>query len=137
MMTVITYVRLHEGAEPEWDRIMRERLTEARGRDGWISGQLLMPLDAMNRRVIVGTWTSRAAWEAWHQDPAFTVAAARLDELQAEASGPQWHEVTLRVRSPRALRVVKRLTERAIAAAPPWVAHRLGRTTSEDAYERR
>ena len=44
MMTVITHVTLHEGAEPEWDGAMEERLAGARARDGWVRGELLMPL---------------------------------------------------------------------------------------------
>jgi heme-degrading monooxygenase HmoA len=107
MMTVITYVTLNEGAEPEWDRVMAERLTEACAREGWVRGELLMPLEPMNKRVIVGTWRSRADWEAWHQDPAFTETAALLDALQAEVSGPQWHEVVVDVTSSAPLRILK------------------------------
>jgi heme-degrading monooxygenase HmoA len=107
MMTVITHVTLHEGAEPEWDGAMEERLAGARARDGWVRGELLMPLEAMNKRVIVGTWRSRADWEAWHQDPAFTATAARLDALQAQMSDPQWHEVIADVTSHRPLRSIQ------------------------------
>ncbi|MBV8718313.1 MAG: antibiotic biosynthesis monooxygenase, partial [Chloroflexi bacterium] len=56
MMTIVTHVTLKQGAEPEWDAAMRERLAAATGRPGWIGGQLLMPMDKLNRRVIIGTW---------------------------------------------------------------------------------
>jgi hypothetical protein len=49
MMTVVTHVTLHEGAEPEWDDAMRQRLDAATGRRGWIGGQLI-PLDGLNER---------------------------------------------------------------------------------------
>ncbi len=62
MMTIVTHVTLKEGAEPEWDAAMRERLESARARPGWVGSQLLMPLDALNKRVIVGTWETRAEW---------------------------------------------------------------------------
>ncbi len=110
MMTVMTYLTLNQGDEPEWDRVMAVRLASASNRDGWIRGQILMPLDAMNKRVIVGSWRSRADWEAWHQDPAFTETSARLEALEAESSGPEWHEVVEDVKSRRLQRVFKAAT---------------------------
>lgn len=93
MMTVITRVVLKEGAEPEWDSTMRERMGIAKGQAGWIAGQLLIPLDTLNERVVIGTWTTRAEWEAWHQDPAFQETRERLDGLQQSAGEMSWHEV--------------------------------------------
>ena len=93
MMTIVTRVKLKEGTEPEWDAAMSARLSAARHRPGWVSAQLLMPLDALNRRVIVGTWETRAAWEAWHTDPAFAETRQRLEGLEAEPSEHWWHEV--------------------------------------------
>jgi heme-degrading monooxygenase HmoA len=98
MMTIVTHVTLKTGTEPEWDAAMRERLTAARGQAGWISGQLLIPLDGLNRRVIVGTWQTRAHWEAWHTDPAFTETRRRLQGLEAEPHREAWHEVIEDVR---------------------------------------
>lgn len=112
MMTVITNVSLSEGTEPEWDQVMADRLAGAANRDGWIRGEILMPLNGMNQRLIVGTWRSRADWEAWHQDPAFTDTAARLDALQTSSSGPQWHEVVADVTSNRTLRIVKSMANK-------------------------
>ena len=60
MMTVITYATLREGAEPEWDEAMRNRLASARDHPGWVGGQLLIPLDGLNRRMIVGRSASRS-----------------------------------------------------------------------------
>ena len=68
MMTIVTHVELKPGAEREWDRTMRERLQAAEGRPGWVAGQLLRPVDKPQARVIVGTWESREAWEAWHHE---------------------------------------------------------------------
>jgi heme-degrading monooxygenase HmoA len=98
MMTIVTHVTLKEGSEPEWDAAMRERLDAARNQPGWIGGQLTIPLDHLNRRVIIGTWESRAAWEAWHQDPTFAETRKRLDGLEAGPSEHWWHEVILDVR---------------------------------------
>ena len=68
MMTVVTHVELKPGTEQEWDRAMHERLRAAEGREGWVAGQLLRPLDQPHQRVIVGTWQSREHWETWHRD---------------------------------------------------------------------
>ncbi|MCC6174557.1 MAG: antibiotic biosynthesis monooxygenase [Chloroflexi bacterium] len=98
MMTIVTHVTLKEGAEPEWDAAMRERLEAAAGRLGWIGGQLLTPLDKLSRRVIVGTWATRSAWEAWHQDPTFAETRKRMEGLEAGPSEQWWHEVVYDVR---------------------------------------
>lgn len=93
MMTIVTHVVLKEGTEPEWDAAMRERLAAARHQPGWVGGQLLMPLDALNKRVIVGVWQTRAAWEAWHNDPTFAETRTRLQGLEAGDNKHWWHEV--------------------------------------------
>jgi len=67
MMTIVTHVHLKEGAGGEWDTAMRTRLSAAKKRPGWVGGQLLRQSDKPDRRVIVGTWRTRADWEAWHQ----------------------------------------------------------------------
>ena len=98
MVTIVTHVTLKEGSGPEWDAAMRKRLAAVRGRPGWICTQLLMPNDGMSKRVIIGTWRTRADWEAWHRDPAFAETRTRLDGLEAAPSQEWWHEVMLDVR---------------------------------------
>lgn len=98
MMTIVTHVTLKQGSEPEWDAAMRERLEAARGRPGWVGGQLLIPLDTLDRRVIVGTWQTRADWEAWHADAAFAETRKRMRGLEDGPSEQWWHEVVLDVR---------------------------------------
>ena len=93
MMTIVTRVKLKEGNEPEWDAAMRERMENARDQQGWVGGQLLIPLESMNERVIVGTWHTRADWEAWHADPAFEETRKRLNGLEAGPAESWWHEV--------------------------------------------
>ena len=100
MMTIVTKVTLREGAEPAWDAAMRERLIAARDQAGWIGGQLLIPLDAPNRRVIIGTWQTRAHWEAWHNDGAFRTTRQRLEGLETDGREEWWHEVIEDIRRP-------------------------------------
>jgi heme-degrading monooxygenase HmoA len=113
MMTVITYITVREGCEPEWDAAMRERLENARRRTGWVRGEVLMPLDAMEKRVIVGTWATRADWEAWHEDPAFAAMRERLDGLQAEQSEPSWYEAVADFTAPASPNPLAALVARA------------------------
>ena len=98
MMTVVTHVTLKSGSEPEWDAAMRERLAAAGGRPGWIGGQLLIPLDGHNKRAVIGTWESRADWEAWHEDETFTETRERMDGLQEGRSETAWYEVVVEAR---------------------------------------
>lgn len=98
MMTIVTHVHLREGAGRDWDAAMRTRLSAARKRPGWVGGQLLRPADKPDRRVIVGTWRTRANWEAWHHDPQFTETRQRLDRLESTPAEHWWHDVVLDVR---------------------------------------
>ena len=99
MMTVVTQVTLKPGREPEWDSAMRDRLAAAHGRPGWIGGQLLIPLDGHNKRTVIGTWESRAVWEAWHEDDTFAVTRTRMDGLQEGRSEMEWYEVVTEARA--------------------------------------
>src|SRR5215467_1016197 len=98
MMTIVTHVHLKEGAGGDWDGAMRTRLSVARKATGWIGGQLLRPADKPDRRVIVGTWRTRADWEVWHHDPQFTQARQRLDGLESAPSEHWWHDVVVDAR---------------------------------------
>lgn len=93
MMTVITRVALKEGTEPEWDQAMQDRLNAAHERPGWVAGQLVMPVESLNERMIIGTWKTRADWEAWHNDEAFRETRERLEGLQEKPNETTWHEV--------------------------------------------
>lgn len=93
MMTVITSLSLREGSEPEWDAAMRTRLENADGRVGFLGSQLLAPLDGLSGRVVVGTWSTRSDWEAWHNDPEFLSSRQLLDQLQEGSGETKWFEV--------------------------------------------
>ena len=105
MMTVVTQVTLKSGCEPEWDAAMRERLAAASGQRGWIGGQLLIPMDGVNKRAVIGTWESRADWEAWHSDERFVETRERMDGLQEGASETVWYEVVTEARRTGSSRV--------------------------------
>ena len=95
METVITRLTLKDGADEEWDATMTERMRAVEHQDGWVGGQLLRPSDQRSVRVIVGTWKSRANWEAWHGEEAFRETRERLEGLQTGPAEVAWHEAVL------------------------------------------
>lgn len=93
METVITRVTLSDGAESDWDAIMRDRMSAAEASDGWIGGCILEPVEESGARLVVGLWETRAAWEQWHRDPVFQATAERLKGLERDSGDGSWHEV--------------------------------------------
>jgi heme-degrading monooxygenase HmoA len=93
MESVITRVVVNEGAESEWEAAMRDRMTAAESSPGWIGGSILTPEDDRSARVILGLWDTRAAWEQWHDAPAFRETAERLKGLEHDTGTPTWHAV--------------------------------------------
>jgi heme-degrading monooxygenase HmoA len=95
MMTIVTHVRVKAGHEPAWDAALRSRIETAKSQPGFVSVQLCAPLDAMNERVIIGTWETRADWEAWHGTPEFQQTRQELEEPESKTRQESWHEVLL------------------------------------------
>ncbi len=91
-------VALKPGGGADWDAVMHERLATTRKLPGWIGGQLLGPEDRDDRRVIVGTWDTRADWESWHHDPQFEETRTQLAGLEAAPAEHWWHAVVVDVR---------------------------------------
>ena len=94
-MTIVSHVKLKAGEEPAWDEAFRERAAAARDQPGFVSVQLCIPLNAVDERVVIGTWQTRADWEAWHNHEAFVDTRRRLEEIDEEKTGDWWHEVLL------------------------------------------
>jgi heme-degrading monooxygenase HmoA len=112
MKTIVTYVHLRAGAGRGWDAVMRGRLSAARKRPGWVGGQLLRPAANEDKRVIVGTWRTRAGWEGWHHGPQFAETRQRLEGLESAPAEHWWHDVVLDVRKAAASLPSKSLTKR-------------------------
>jgi heme-degrading monooxygenase HmoA len=93
MMTIVTHVFIEPGKEPAWDAAWRERVNLARKQKGWVAVQLAIPSDAVNERVIIGTWETRADWEAWHTAEGFQRTREQMDGIETEARHEWWHEV--------------------------------------------
>jgi heme-degrading monooxygenase HmoA len=95
MMTVVTRVRLKQGEEPAWDQAFRQRIADVRDQPGWIGVQLAIPLESPGERVVLGTWETRADWEAWHGTQAFQDTRAAMEAAEAGDHSEAWHEVVL------------------------------------------
>jgi heme-degrading monooxygenase HmoA len=93
MLTVITETILKDGREADWDAAYRERADDARTQDGWVELQLLVPLDDRQRRVVVGTWRDREAWERWHDTNTFEATRERLDDATEKHGVDRWFTV--------------------------------------------
>jgi heme-degrading monooxygenase HmoA len=93
MMTVVTEIEIQSGQEPTWDAAFRERLQDAPNQRGWVAMQLVIPLDAANKRVVIGTWESRSDWEAWHDTAVFKQTRKRLDAVEQTSTDETWYEV--------------------------------------------
>jgi heme-degrading monooxygenase HmoA len=100
-MTIVTHVRIEPGKEPGWDEAFRRRADAAKEQDGWIGVQLCIPADAANERVVIGTWRTRADWEAWHATEVFHETRLLMEGVELEDRREWWHEVVLDERSRR------------------------------------
>jgi heme-degrading monooxygenase HmoA len=95
MMTIVTQVTIEPGKEPLWDAAFQERVKAVKKQPGWVSVQLDIPARASNQRVVIGTWESRSAWEAWHTTDSFQRTRQRLDDAETGTRKEWWHEVTV------------------------------------------
>lgn len=95
MMTIVSHVQVKEGQEGAWDDVVRERIAAARRQPGFVAVQVAIPLDAPNERVIIGTWQSRADWEAWHGHERFQETRSRLEAVDETTASEAWHEVVV------------------------------------------
>jgi heme-degrading monooxygenase HmoA len=95
MMTIVTHVKIKEQQEPAWDAAMRERIEAAKEQPGFFAVQVCIPADALDERVIIGTWETRADWEAWHATDEFRQTRAQLEGPDVAARGEWWHEVVV------------------------------------------
>jgi heme-degrading monooxygenase HmoA len=95
MMTIVSHITIEPGKEPGWDAAFRERLAAVKDQPGWVAVQLSIPAHAVNKRVVIGTWETRADWEAWHATDAFRKTREQMEGVESEAREEWWHEVIL------------------------------------------
>ena len=93
MMTVITEATIEAGNEAQWDAAFEERLQAARTQPGWRATQVLIPEGEPQKRLIVGTWESRAAWARWHEADPFRQTRRQLDAADRSDGRERWFTV--------------------------------------------
>jgi heme-degrading monooxygenase HmoA len=93
MMTIISETTIQPGQEPQWDKAFQERIEDARKQPGWVSLQLLIPTDAPNKRLVIGTWQTRADWEAWHNTETFQRTRQQMNSVEQSLDQERWYEV--------------------------------------------
>lgn len=92
-MTVITETAIESGQEAAWDDLYHQRFEDARTQPGWVAMQLLIPADAPNSRVVVGTWQRREDWEKWHATDTFARTREQMNRLTQSHGQDRWYEV--------------------------------------------
>jgi heme-degrading monooxygenase HmoA len=98
MMTIVSHCKIESGKEPGWDAAFRQRIATVRQQPGWIGVQLCIPAEAPNERLVIGTWETRADWEAWHATEVFEKTRAQMEGAESEDRREWWHEVVLEQR---------------------------------------
>ncbi len=93
MLTIITESTIEAGNEARWDAAFETRLQAAREQPGWLATQVLIPETEPQKRVIVGTWESREAWEAWHRADPFRQTRQQLDAADQSDGRERWFTV--------------------------------------------
>lgn len=93
MLSVITETIVKPGRETDWDAAYHERAADARNQEGWVDLHLLVPLDDRRRRVVVGTWQQREAWQRWHETASFHRTREALDDATESAGEDRWFDV--------------------------------------------
>ena len=98
MMTIVSRVQVEDGREPAWDEAFRKRAAAVREQPGFVSLQLGIPVDELSQRVVIGTWQTRADWEAWHATEPFQNTRVELDEPAAKTLYEGWYEIIVEER---------------------------------------
>ncbi len=93
MHTVISETTVKQGREADWDAAYGERARDAENQPGWVELLVLVPLEDGRKRVIVGTWRDRDAWQQWHETETFKATRERLDNATEQHGDDRWFRV--------------------------------------------
>jgi heme oxygenase (mycobilin-producing) len=73
-----------ENKEKEFGTLLRKMRALASHQPGYISGETLKRLDRGNESLVISTWQSIAAWEAWMLSTDRTQIQSEIDMLLGE-----------------------------------------------------
>jgi heme-degrading monooxygenase HmoA len=66
--------------------LLRELRTHALAQPGFVSGETLYRVDRPGDLVVIGTWKSLEAWNAWKESPERAEIQSRIDNLLGTAT---------------------------------------------------
>ncbi|MDA8124313.1 MAG: antibiotic biosynthesis monooxygenase [Deltaproteobacteria bacterium] len=78
--------------DPQLLELLRELRTQAFAQPGFISGETLRRVDRPGDLVVIGTWKSQEAWNAWKGSPERAEIQRRIDNLLGTATEYEVYE---------------------------------------------
>jgi heme-degrading monooxygenase HmoA len=67
--------------DPQLINLLRQLRTRALTQPGFVSGETLRRLDRPGELIVMGTWKSVEAWNAWKNSPERAEIQGRIDAL--------------------------------------------------------
>lgn len=94
MITVMNRIAVHPEYADQFEARFLDRARLVDEMPGFVSNQVLRPVNPGDPYVVLTLWESRAAFEAWTSSDAFVQGHARSGSLPKEAfSGPNKLEI--------------------------------------------
>ncbi|ADV65908.1 antibiotic biosynthesis monooxygenase family protein [Deinococcus maricopensis] len=94
MITVMNRIAVNPDYAQQFEARFRDRARLVDGMPGFISNQVLRPVNPGDPYIVLTLWESRAHFEAWTRSDAFAQGHARSGSLPKEAfAGPSRLEV--------------------------------------------
>ncbi|MEW6488289.1 MAG: antibiotic biosynthesis monooxygenase [Thermodesulfobacteriota bacterium] len=84
MVRVLIERRISEGLMGDFQQALRRTRLVAVQKPGYLSGESWRDADDPNRYVVISTWTSRQAWDAWAASDARRVAMGEIRPMLQE-----------------------------------------------------
>ena len=85
--------RIPEGfTDPQFNSLLRELRARANAQAGYISGETLKRVDQPNEILVIGTWQTIHAWNAWQISPDRKAIQDQIDILLGVQTGYEVYE---------------------------------------------
>jgi heme-degrading monooxygenase HmoA len=85
--------KLPEGFnDPQLNTLLRKLRAQANNQPGYISGETLKRVDQPNEYLVIGTWQTIHAWNAWRISPERREIQDQIDILLGTPTGYEVYE---------------------------------------------
>ena len=78
--------KVKQGKEKELSEVVRELRALAMHAEGFISGETLRSIEDPSVHLVISTWQSLDAWNAWIKTPERQALQKKIDKILAEPS---------------------------------------------------